>query len=277
MQADSCAAPRSPAQRPSDSDDQHSSNRPLFLLEGKTAFVTGAATGLGASIAVMLAKQGATIALSDRPGADLTQTQEAVQRYQAAIPLEMDVRYRDQVEKSVALAEMKLGKIDILVNNAGINRPAAGLDISESEWIDHFDTNVKGGFLVAQKVAQGMIARNWGRIIWISSQSGLVGIPGQPAYCSTKGAVIQLVRTLGLEWAKHGITVNSVAPTFVETNLTRKRLQNPAFRSFVLGKIPAGRLALPEDVAAAVAFLSSDEAGMVNCHTLTVDGGWTAW
>jgi 2-deoxy-D-gluconate 3-dehydrogenase len=277
MQADSCAAPRSPAQLPNDSDDQHSSNRPLFLLEGKTAFVTGAATGLGASIAVMLAKQGATIALSDKPGADLTQTQEAVQRYQAAIPLEMDVRYRDQVEKSVALAEMKLRKIDILVNNAGINRPAAGLDISESEWIDHFDTNVKGGFLVAQKVAQGMIARNWGRIIWISSQSGLVGIPGQPAYCSTKGAVIQLVRTLGLEWAKHGITVNSVAPTFVETNLTRKRLQNPEFRSFVLGKIPAGRLALPEDVAAAVAFLSSDEAGMVNCHTLTVDGGWTAW
>jgi NAD(P)-dependent dehydrogenase (short-subunit alcohol dehydrogenase family) len=261
-----------------DSEDQHSSNlQPLFRLDGKTALITGAATGLGASIAIMLARQGATIALSDRPGTDLTETQDAVQRYQKAIPFEMDVRCSDQVEKSVTLAETKLGKLDILVNNAGINRPAAGLEISESEWIDHFDTNVKGGFLVAQKIAPGMIARGWGRVIWISSQSGLVGIPGQPAYCSTKGAVIQLVRTLGVEWAKYGITVNSVAPTFVETNLTRTRLQNPEFRSFVLGKIPVGKLALPENVATAVAFLSSEEASMVNCHTLTVDGGWTAW
>ena len=169
------------------------------------------------------------------------------------------------------------GHIDILVNNAGINRPSPGLEITEAEWVDHFDTNVKGGFLVAQKVAPSMIAKGWGRVIWISSQSGLVGIPGQPAYCSTKGAVIQLVRTLGLEWAKFGITVNSVAPTFVETDLTRRRLHNPDFLRFVLGKIPAGKLATSEDVATAVAFLASEQAGMINCHTLAVDGGWTAW
>ena len=122
-----------------------------------------------------------------------------------------------------------------------------------------------------------MQAAHWGRIIWISSQSGLVGIPGQPVYCSTKGAVIQLVRTLGVEWARSGITVNSVAPTFVETNLTRRRLQQPEFRAFVLNKIPAGKLAEVGHVAAAAAYLASDEAAMVNCHTLCVDGGWTAW
>jgi 2-deoxy-D-gluconate 3-dehydrogenase len=122
-----------------------------------------------------------------------------------------------------------------------------------------------------------MIAQQWGRIIWVSSQSGLVGIPGQPVYCSTKGGIIQVVRTLGIEWARHGITVNSVAPTFVETNLTRKRLQNPEFLKFVLGKIPVGRLATAEEVAAAAVFLASEEAAMVNCHTLSVDGGWTAW
>src|SRR6185369_11429362 len=127
-------------------------------------------------------------------------------------------------------------------------------------WDDHFDTNVKGGFFLAQRFAPAMIARRWGRVVWISSQSGLVGIPGQPAYCSSKGAVIQLVRTLGVEWAKHGITVNSVAPTFVETNLTRRRLQQPECRDFVLQKIPAGVLATCEDVAAAVVFLSSNEA-----------------
>ena len=130
---------------------------------------------------------------------------------------------------------------------------------------------------MAQAVAHSMIEKRWGRIIFISSQSGLVGIPGQPIYCSSKGAVIQLVRTLGVEWSKYGITVNSVAPTFIETNLTRKRLQNPAFLKFVLGKIPAGKLATPEDVGAAVVYLASEEAGMVNCTTLSVDGGWTAW
>lgn len=129
----------------------------------------------------------------------------------------------------------------------------------------------------AETKSRFQFAAGWGRVIFLSSQSGLVGIPGQPVYCSTKGAVIPLVRTLGVEWARHGITVNSVAPTFVETNLTRERLQQPEFRKFVLNKIPVGKLAGVHHVAAAVAFLASDEAAMVNCHTLCVDGGWTAW
>jgi NAD(P)-dependent dehydrogenase (short-subunit alcohol dehydrogenase family) len=155
--------------------------------------------------------------------------------------------------------------------------PAPGLETTEENWEDHFRTNVRGGFFVAKKVARTMMEQGWGRVIWISSQSGLVAIPGQPMYCSTKGAVIQAVRTLGVEWARHGITVNSVAPTFVETNMTRKRLHDPEFLKFTLGKIPAGRLATGEDVAAAVVFLASEQAGMVNCHILRVDGGWTAW
>jgi NAD(P)-dependent dehydrogenase (short-subunit alcohol dehydrogenase family) len=249
----------------------------LFRLDGKVAFVTGAATGLGAAIAVMLAQQGAEVAISDKPDVDLTATREQIERYQKSLAFAMDVRESRQIEEGVALATSHFGHVDILVNNAGINRPSRGLEITEAEWSDHFETNVKGGFLAAQKLAPGMIKQGWGRVIWISSQSGLVGIPGQPAYCSTKGAVIQLVRTLGLEWAKFGIMVNSVAPTFVETDLTRRRLQNPDFLRFVLNKIPAGKLAMPEDVAAAVSFLASEQAGMVNCHTLTVDGGWTAW
>lgn len=257
--------------------EEQNYHNPLFHLAGKIALVTGAATGLGACIAAMLSRQGATVAISDKPGADLTETLEAIQRYRPGFAFEMDVRYSSQIASGIDHLLQKLGRVDILVNNAGINRPASGLEVREEEWDDHFDTNVKGGFLVAQRLAPAMIENQWGRIIWISSQSGLVGIPGQPIYCSTKGAVIQLVRTLGLEWAKDGITVNSVAPTFVETNLTRRRLQDTSFRSFVLGKIPAAKLASAEDVAAAVVFLASEEAGMVNCHTLTVDGGWTAW
>jgi NAD(P)-dependent dehydrogenase (short-subunit alcohol dehydrogenase family) len=187
------------------------------------------------------------------------------------------VRDGAQLTAGAAAVRNELGAVEILVNNAGINRPAPGLDLTETEWDDHFDTNARGGFFLAQKLAPEMIERRWGRVIWISSQSGLVGVPGQPAYCSSKGAVVQLVRTLGVEWAKFGVTVNSVAPTFVETDLTRERLHRPEFLRFVLNKIPIGELAKVEDVAAAVAYLASDEARMVNCHQLSVDGGWTAW
>ncbi len=250
----------------------------MFTLTGKTALVTGAATGLGAAISKALAQAGANVAVSDRVGVSLEDASAAIRALgRRAFALEMDVRDCQQITKGVAAAEKEFGRIDILVNNAGINRPTAGLDVTQENWDDHFATNVRGGFFATQAIARGMIARGWGRVIFISSQSGLIGIPGQPVYCSTKGAVIQLVRTLGVEWARHGITVNSVAPTFVETNLTRKRLQDPEFRKFVLGKIPCGKLAEPEHIAAAVVYLASNEAAMVNCETLCVDGGWTAW
>ena len=250
----------------------------MFELNGKVAMVTGAATGLGQAIAIALAHNGADIAISDMPGVSLAETTNAVRAEgRRAWEFEMDVRDVAKVRAGVAAAERELGRIDILVNNAGINRPLPGLEVTEENWDDHFNTNVKGGFFVAQAVVRGMIARGWGRLIFISSQSGLIGIPGQPVYCSTKGAVIQLARTLGIECAQHGITVNSVAPTFVETNLTRKRLANPEFLKFVLGKIPRGKLAQGQDVAAAVVYLASEEASMVNCDVLRVDGGWTAW
>lgn len=250
----------------------------VFRLDGKIALVTGSATGLGAASAIELARAGADVAICDKPGKSQESTASAIRKYgRRAICIGMDVRHLDQIRRGVAAVEAECGRIDILVSNAGINSPQAGLDVTEENWDDHYNTNVKGGFFIAQAVAGGMIKRGWGRVIFISSQSGLVGIPGQPVYCSTKGALVQLTRTLGVEWAKHGVTVNSVAPTFVETNLTRKRLQNPEFRKFVLGKIPCGKLATPEHIAAAVVFLASEEAAMVNAHTLSVDGGWTSW
>ena len=251
----------------------------MFSLEGRTALVTGSATGIGRGIALALARQGARVILSDKTGNSLDESAAEILsltgRQAERVPI--DVREPDQVEAGARAALEKCGRVDILVNNAGINRPAPGLEVDVAGWEDHYRTNVRGGFFLAQKLAPSMIQAGWGRIIWISSQSGLVGIPGQPVYCSTKGAVIQLVRTLGVEWAKHGITVNSIAPTFVETNLTRRRLQQPEFLEFVLRKIPCGRLAKVDEIAAAAVFLASSEAAMVNCHTLCVDGGWTAW
>jgi NAD(P)-dependent dehydrogenase (short-subunit alcohol dehydrogenase family) len=203
----------------------------MFNLTGKIAFVTGAATGLGAAISVALAQCGADVAISDKASKSLDATAQAIRELdRRAFLVELDVANLAQIHDAVATVDREFGPIDILVNNAGINVPKPGLEVTESNWDDHFATNVKGGFFTAQAVASGMIGRGWGRIIFISSQSGLIGIPGQPVYCATKGAVSQLVRTLGVEWAKHGVTVNAVAPTFVETNLTRTRLQNPEFR-----------------------------------------------
>lgn len=255
------------------------SSLPMFDLTGKTALVTGAATGLGQAAAVALARQGATVLLSDKPEISLQQSRDRITTINAPQPavFALDVREQDHIQAVSAEILSRFGRVDILVNNAGINRPAEALHTTPNEWEDHYQTNVRGGFFLAQALAPAMIEAAWGRVIWISSQSGLVGIPGQSVYCSSKGAVIQLVRTLGVEWARHGITVNTVAPTFVETDLTRQRLQQPEFRDFVLKKIPAGKLATPEHVAAAVVFLASEEAAMVNAHTLCVDGGWTAW
>jgi 2-deoxy-D-gluconate 3-dehydrogenase len=250
----------------------------MFQLHNKIALVTGAATGLGQAIAVALAGSGAELAISDKSSESLIETDAALRSLgRKALSIAIDVRDLDQVRAGVAAVMEQLGRIDILVNNAGINRPTPGLEVTPEVWEDHFNTNVRGGFFMAQAVARGMMERKWGRIIFISSQSGLIGIPGQPVYCATKGAVIQLVRTLGVEWAKCGITVNSIAPTFVETNMTRQRLNDPKFRQFVLGKIPCGQLAQREHVAAAAVYLASEEAAMVNCETHRVDGGWTAW
>ena len=249
-----------------------------FRLDDRVALVTGSATGLGQAIAIGLAKAGADVVVSDLPGQSTEETAQAAAAHGARVlHLDLDVRDPEQIAAAMQTVKAEFGRLDILVNNAGINRPTAGLDVTRDIWDDHFDVNVKGGFFVAQAAAPMMIQQGHGRIIFISSQSGLIGIPGQPVYCATKGAIINLVRTLGVEWARHGITVNSIAPTFVETNLTRTRLQQPEFLAFVLGKIPAGRLALPEDVAAAAVYLASDGAGMVNATTLSVDGGWTAW
>ncbi len=249
----------------------------MFSLDGRTALVTGAATGIGQTIAVKLAEAGCDVAVSDKPDVTLDETVEMCRVRAHVYSVPVDVRDLRQIAAGVRSVEEKLGGIDILVNNAGIKHPTPGLEVDEANWQDHFDTNVRGGFFCAQAVVPRMMEKGFGRIIFISSQSGFIGISGQPVYCASKGAIVNLVRSLGVEWARYNITVNSVAPTFIETDLTRERLQNPEFLSFVLGKIPKGELATSEDVAHAVIYLASDEARMVNCFNLSVDGGWTAW
>jgi len=249
----------------------------MFRLDGKRVLITGASKGIGQAIAVAFAQQGAKVAISGRI-TSLEETEAMVRQHSKdCISIPMDVRDAKQRENAVKQMLEAFGGIDILVNNAGGNRAAPGLEVTEENWDYIFDVNLKGGFFLTQLVAPYMIKAGWGRIIFISSQSGLVAIPGQLGYCTSKGAILQEARTLGVEWAKHGITVNSIAPTFVKTSLTEKRLEDPTFLNYVLGMIPCGKLADANDVACAAVFLASEEAKMVNCHTLCVDGGWTAW
>ncbi len=189
----------------------------------------------------------------------------------------MDVTDVASVKAAVDRVVGEFGRIDVLVNNAGVNVPQGIFDVDEASWDTVVDTNLKGVFFVSQAAAGHMVERGGGgRIVTVGSQAGEVGIEERAAYCSSKGGAHLMTKVLALELAEHGITANVVAPTFVETELTRSTLEDPVWRERILSRIPMGRVGQVEDVAAAVVYLASPAANMVTGHTLLVDGGWTA-
>jgi NAD(P)-dependent dehydrogenase (short-subunit alcohol dehydrogenase family) len=243
-----------------------------FRLDGKVALVTGASRGLGAGIADALKEAGAKVVGTSRE----QDSAEQVAKRLGSVPVVMDVADVGSVRAGVDRVASQLGRLDILVNNAGLNIPQGVFDVDEASWNAVVDTNLKGTFFAAQAAARRMVAEG-GRIINIASQAGVVGIEERSAYGASKGGVTILTKVLAIELARHGITVNAVAPTFVATELTRTTLEDPAWRERVLSRIPLGRVGEPEDVAAATVYLASPAAAMVTGHTLLVDGGWTAW
>ncbi len=195
-----------------------------------------------------------------------------------SVPVVMDVTDVASVRAGVDLVASEYGRLDILVNNAGLNVPQGVFEVDEESWDAVLDTNLKGAFFAAQATARRMVAgEEGGRIVNVASQAGVVGIEERSAYGASKAGVVLLAKVLAIELAPHGITVNSVAPTFVSTELTRATLEDPDWRERILSRIPLGRVGEVEDVAAAVLYLASPAATMVTGHTLLVDGGWTAW
>ena len=249
-----------------------------FSLANRTALVTGAARGLGRAIAVALARAGADVALGLRDlasGADLVEEIEALGR--RAVPLRMDVSDPAQIEAAVNDAAARLGRIDILVNNAGIALGGLAEDVTPADFDRTVDVNLRGTFFTSQAVGRLMIAQGYGRIVNLGSQAGLVALPTESVYCMTKAAIAHLTKCLAVEWGKHGITVNAVAPTFIDTPGTVDALSDPAFRADVVERIAAlHRIGEPHEVAAAVVFLVSPAASLITGHTLVIDGGWTA-
>ncbi|HEU4319603.1 MAG TPA: glucose 1-dehydrogenase [Acidimicrobiia bacterium] len=250
---------------------------PRFDLKGQIALVTGAARGLGSSIAMALANAGADVALGVRipgSGSEVADRIRSMGRRTLVVP--MDVTDLAQIEAATQKVVSELGRIDLLVNNAGLGPENAPEDVTEPDFDLTFDVNVKGLFFASQSVGRVMIGQGSGRIVNMGSQAGLVALPGEAIYCASKAAVSHLTRCLAVEWGTHGINVNAVAPTFIRTPGTEPALSDPAFHDDVVERI-AGlhRIGEPVDVTGAVVFLASPAASLITGETLVVDGGWT--
>jgi 2-dehydro-3-deoxy-D-gluconate 5-dehydrogenase len=249
---------------------------PDFSLSGKVALVTGAARGLGYETALALAEYGADLVLCDLALADLDKVKQAILDLgRKALTVKADVMKISEIQAMVEAAVDWYGRIDILVNNAGINIPQDAVDVTEETWDKILGINLKGVFFCAQAVGKVMIAQKSGKIINISSQTGTVAVPKRAAYCASKGGVNLLTKLLALEWAPHGVKVNAVAPTFLETPFTEGMFKNEAFYKYCLDNIPLGRIGKPSDVTGAVIYLASSASDLVTGHVLAVDGGWT--
>lgn len=248
----------------------------FFDLTGKKAVVTGAGRGLGRDIAVGLARYGADVMLWSRTVAELEETAELVcaEGRQAWIE-SIDITDVALTAKMAKKAAGILGRVDILVNNAGTNKPQPTAAVDEATWDMIMDINLKGAFFCAQAFGRIMIAQGGGKIINVSSQSGKVALLNRAVYCASKGAIDQITRVMAYEWAQYGVTVNAVAPTFVETKMTESMFADQVFKEYVFSKLRVPRLARGEEVAAGVLYLASSGADIVTGHILYIDGGWT--
>lgn len=245
-------------------------------LSGQIALVTGASRGIGAGIATALAQEGLSVAVAARKLESLAETVRVIEESGGrAFPVELDVTSADSIRAAVEAVTATLGPIDLLVNNAGINIPRPTLEATEEQWDQVIDTNLKGPFLCSQIVGRSMVERKRGKIVNISSAAGLIAAPERAAYSSSKAGLIMLTRVLALEWGPYGITVNAIAPTFVETELAAQTLNLPGMREYWTTRIPLGRLATIEDVAGAVIYLASPAGDFVTGSVIPVDGGLT--
>ncbi len=249
---------------------------PSFNLAGKVALVTGCNTGLGQAMAIALAEAGADVVGINRSAP--TEAEKAIQALgRKFFDLRADVGQTDKLAGLVNQAVQLAGRIDILVNNAGIIRRQDAIDFTEKDWDEVMDVNLKSVFFLSQAVARQLIAQGQGgKIINIASMLSFQGGIRVPSYTSSKSGVLGLTRLMANEWAKHGINVNAIAPGYMDTNNTEAIRADAQRNTEILGRIPAGRWGVPEDMAGPVVFLASQASNYLQGHTMAVDGGWLA-
>jgi len=241
----------------------------MFDLTGKRALVTGASGGIGGAIATALHAQGATVALSGTRTAPLEEL--AASLGERAFVTPCNLSDADAIEALPKQASDAMGGLDILVNNAGITRDGLFMRMSDEDWQQVIDVNLTSAFRLSRAVLRPMMKARWGRIIGITSIVGVTGNPGQGNYAAAKAGMIGMSKSLAAEVASRGVTVNCIAPGFIETAMTDKLSDDQ--KSRILGAIPAGRMGTSEEIASAAVYLASDEAGYVTGQTLHVNGG----
>lgn len=250
-------------------------NLPTLLdLSDKVAIVTGASQGIGQAIAIALAQWGARVTLAAR---NLERLQETARQVEAvggvACVVATDVTCAEQIQTMVDTTLEQFGRIDVLVNNAGIILQRPFLELSEDDWQQVIDTNLTGIFLCCQRAGRYFVTQQGGKIINIASHWGFIGVSNVVSYCASKGGVVQLTRALAVEWARHNITVNAVAPGYIATELNAEARSVEGLRNHMLRQIPLRRFGKVDEIAHLVAFMSSDAANFINGHTIVVDGG----
>lgn len=250
-----------------------------FSLKNKTVIVTGASQGIGESIAFGMAEAGANVVLAARNIDKLTTVATKIEATGAkCIKVKTDVQKRQDIEAMVQAAVAEFGTVDCLVNNAGVNLVKPALEITEEEWDEVLDTNLKGYFMCSQAVGRVMIENGGGSIINNASVFGLRGFPNLAAYISSKGGVVQLTRGLAVEWARQGVRVNCIAPGYTLTDMTKRDIEsNPAILQYNLRKIPMKRGGEPREISDVMVFVASDAASYLTGQIIAVDGGWTAF
>ncbi|UTW12126.1 SDR family oxidoreductase [Marinobacterium rhizophilum] len=244
-----------------------------FDFSGQVALITGGASGIGKCIAELFAERGATLVLVDRNEKVHETARSLGSQHLSWVG---DVADEATVQGVVAGTVEKLGRIDILVNNAGIGPLAKAEETSADLWDITMAVNLRGPFLYAREVGKQMIKQGGGRIVNLASQAALVALDGHLAYCASKAGVLGMTRVLAMEWGPHGITVNAISPTVVETEMGAQGSWSGETGVAFKKKIPTGRFAQPEEIALAALYLVSGAAGMVNGENLVVDGGYTA-
>ncbi len=241
----------------------------------RIALVTGSGRGIGRAVAFALAKRGAAIAINYSRSE--TAAQETAERIISCgvdfRNFQADVSNSDEVRGLFQRIKSDLGPVSILVNNAGITRDAILVRMKDEDWREVLTLNLEAAFLCTREAVREMARARWGRVINVSSVVGLIGNPGQANYCASKAGLLGLTKSVAREYGMRGVTVNAVAPGWIETDMTASL--KPEIREAMLKSVPAARPGLPEDVASVVAFLASDEASYVNGQTIAVDGGMT--
>lgn len=246
----------------------------LLALHGRRALITGASKGIGRGLVTAFAAQGADIVAVARDERGLEEVKREVEAAgQRCETIAADLADMAEVQRVGEQAEA-LG-VHILINNAGVSFPESALETGRENWDKTFAVNVRAAFFLAQAFGKPMLERGWGRVVNISSQSGLVALENHAAYCASKGALEMMSKVLALEWAARGVTVNCVAPTVIATPMAEMAFPTLEAKAKMLNRIPVGRFGEVHEVAAATLFLASEAAAMITGETLKLDGGWT--